>query len=77
MTFLIQIVVIFRAGGLPQLAHDDLVQNHHYFMTLFSRVMMKMSLVNTFLVVSSTMDGSMGSFLSETLLVDCVTGTVY
>jgi hypothetical protein len=36
----------------PQLGHDDLVQNCHYFMTLFSRVMMKTSLVNTFLVVN-------------------------
>jgi hypothetical protein len=40
-----------------QSAHDDLVQNHHYFMTLFSRVMMKRSLVNTFLVVGRVATG--------------------
>jgi hypothetical protein len=38
----------------PQLAHDDLVQNRHYFMTLFSRVMEKTSLVNTFVVVRAS-----------------------
>jgi hypothetical protein len=44
----------FKGCWPPQLVYDDLVQNRHYFMTLFSMVMEKTSLVNTFLVVSTS-----------------------